>query len=66
MFVRGSYVWSGWYLDSAGDRGYYWSSIGRMSSTAYYLHFNSLVVYPSYGYVNRYNGFSVRCVALGG
>ena len=65
MFVRGGYVSPGYYLNLAGNYGYYWSSVGRSSSTAYNLYFYSGSVNPSlYGY--RYNGQSVRCVALGG
>ena len=65
MFVRGGYVGPGGSLYDAGYGGYYWSSVGRSSSYAYYLYFNSGGVYPSYYYF-RYGGFSVRCVALGG
>ena len=65
MFVRGGYVYPGDSLYSAGYLGYYWSSVGRNSSGAYDLYFNSDVVYPS-DYDYRHYGFSVRCVALGG
>ena len=65
MFVRGGYVSPGYYLDYVGYDGYYWSSVGRTSSGAYYLLFGSGDVYPSGSYY-RYFGFSVRCVALGG
>ena len=65
MFVRGSIVNPGDYLFGAGSLGYYWSSVGRNSSYAYYLHFNSGGVGPSNSYF-RYYGQSVRCVALGG
>ena len=65
MFVRGGNVNPGNYLYYAGYNGYYWSSVGRSSSYAYCLDFYSGYVYPS-GYTNRYLGFSVRCVALGG
>ena len=65
MFVRGGNVTPGDYLNLAGNRGYYWSSVGRNSSYAYYLFFYSGVVLPSY-YDFRRIGFSVRCVALGG
>ena len=65
MFVRGGYVDPGDYLNAAGYGGGYWSSVGRISSSAYYLYFGSGVVVPSYnGY--RYVGYSLRCVALGG
>ena len=65
MFVRGGYVSPGYYLDYAGYDGYYWSSVGRTSSGAYYLVFASGVVTPS-GSGTRYRGQSLRCVALGG
>ena len=65
MFVRGGYVNPGYVLYNAGRYGYYWSSVGRDSSLAYYLGFSSGLVLPSYG-LSRYSGFSVRCVALGG
>ena len=62
MFVRGGFVNPG--DDVAGDNGSYWSSVGRNSSDAYDLGFNSDYVYPL-DYFDRYFGFSVRCVALG-
>ena len=65
MFVRGGSVYPGYSLGYAGYGGSYWSSVGRSSSLAYYLGFNSGVVYPS-SYDYRYYGQSVRCVALGG
>ena len=65
MFVRGGGVNPGDALGYAGDYGYYWSSVGRDSSLAYYLGFSSGLVLPSYG-PSRYLGFSIRCVALGG
>ena len=65
MFVRGGWVDPGYNLNRAGNYGYYWSSVGRDSSLAYYLGFSSGVVLPSYG-PSRYYGQSVRCVALGG
>ena len=64
MFVRGGRVNPGDNLNLAGGRGYYWSSVGRSSAGAYYLYFNSGVVYPSDNYY-RYYGQSLRCVALG-
>ena len=63
MFVRGGYVDPGDYLDYAGDVGNYWSSVGRNSSYAYSLYFDSGYVNPSNNYY-RYVGFSVRCVAV--
>ena len=65
MFVRGGLVYPGGTLRDAGNVGYYWSSVGRNSSAAYYLYFYSGNVYPSFN-TNRYYGQSVRCVALGG
>ena len=65
MFVRGGSVYPGNALNYAGLLGYSWSSVGRDSSVAYYLYFVSGYVNPSVTN-NRYNGFSVRCVALGG
>ena len=64
MFVRGGIVYLGYSLDLAGYSGYYWSSVGRNSSFAYNLNFDSGYVNPSNG-TTRYYGFSVRCVALG-
>ena len=65
MFVQGGGVNPGNYLYDAGYYGDCWSSVGRSSSYAYYLDFNSGLVYPSDAYY-RYYGQSVRCVALGG
>ena len=65
MFVRGGYVNPGYFLYRAGYGGYYWSSVGRSSSSAYGLDFYSGNIYPSNGY-GRYFGHSIRCVALGG
>ena len=65
MFVRGGYVSPGNVLDYAGDGGYWWSSVGGNSNSAYGLSFYSGGVYPSLGYT-RYYGFSLRYVALGG
>ena len=50
-------------LRYAGLSGYYWSSTASSSTNiAYYLNFYSGYVDPSYD-TNRYNGFSVRCLA---
>ena len=65
MFVRGGLVDPGYNLVNAGYYGDYWSSVGRSSSNAYSLYFDSGYVYPSLNY-SRYLGQSVRCVALGG
>ena len=64
MFVRSGNVNPGNTLDVAGYLGYYWSSVGRSSSGAYALYFNSGYVLPSDDYY-QYSGLSVRCVALG-
>ena len=65
MFVRGGIVNPGDTLRYAGLYGYDWSSVGRSSSNAYGLSFGPYGVSPSYFY-DRYIGFSIRCVALGG
>ena len=64
MFVRSGDVGPGDFLYYAGYYGRYWSSVGRSSSGAYDLYFYSGNVNPSVSNY-RYNGFSVRCVALG-
>ena len=66
MFVRGGNVYPGDYLYAAGNVGYYWSSVGRSSSLAYYPSFYPGVVNPSDDFLSRNSGFFVRCVALGG
>ena len=65
MFIQGGNVNPSNYLDYAGNYGYYWSSVGRGSSGAYYLRFYSGYVDPS-NVNTRYYGQPVRCVALGG
>ena len=65
MFVRGGGTYPGSYPDRAGRDSSYWSSVGYNSNNAYYLYFDSGLVYPSVSNY-RYGGFSVRCVALGG
>ena len=65
MFVRGGNVYPGNRLGGAGDYGIYWSPIGSNSDRAYILYFSLDGVGPSDNRP-RYNGFSVRCVALGG
>ena len=60
--VRSGNVNSG-SLRNAGNNGNYWSSTANSStSNAYNLNFNSGNVNPSNNN-NRYNGFSVRCLA---
>ena len=65
MFVRGGNVNPGDYLDYAGDYGNYWSSVGLNRYDAYALSFNPSRVLPSTN-DGRHDGYSVRCVALGG
>ena len=65
MFVRGGIVGPGYFLNFAGYGGRYWSGVGNDSSSAYDLGFDSGRVSPSDD-LDRYFGFSVRCVALGG
>jgi hypothetical protein len=48
-------------LGSVGTGGNYWSSTVN-GTTAYFLGFNSVGVYPGSN-SNRGNGFSVRCIA---
>ena len=55
---------------NAGVYGYYWSSRGSSTRydgvatpSAYNLNFNATGVNPSNGPNNRYNGFSLRCLA---
>ena len=63
LFVRSGNVNSG-SLRNAGNNGYYWSSTANSNtSNAYNLNFNTTSVNPSNNN-NRYNGFSVRCLAL--
>ena len=67
MFVRGGRVRPGDdNLDGAGYYGYYWSSVGRSSSYAYYLDLYPSGVNPSSFSSVRHFGRSIRCVALGG
>jgi len=60
------FLYTGWIatgsLNNAGAGGYYWSSAAYTNNNAYYLHFNSANVYPSF-YLARYLGFSIRCLA---
>lgn len=60
-FVRGGYVNSG-DVGYVGNSGYYWSSTSTSATNAYYLHFYSGYLYPSFN-GRRYRGSSVRCVA---
>ena len=64
FFARGGYVGAGGSLKFQGSHGFYWSSRANSDTDyAYYLYFNSSVVYPSYYGYRRY-GLSVRCVAM--
>ncbi|MBR3052252.1 hypothetical protein IKG60_01355 [Candidatus Saccharibacteria bacterium] len=47
----------------AGSSGYYWSSTVYSSEHARALNFNATGVNPESNGYNRYNGFSLRCVA---
>ena len=49
-------------LLSAGNYGGYWSGRADSSNSAYVLYFYLSRVYPS-NFTDRYDGFSVRCVA---
>ena len=63
--VRGGYVnlFTG-SLRYAGGNSHYWSATTYPNATnAHYLEFNSTNVYPS-NYLNRFSGFSVRCIVL--
>ncbi len=60
--TRGGTVGLGRLVDAA-DKGIYWSSTGFPQGAAYSLFFGGTgAVLPS-GHNNRYDGFSVRCVA---
>ena len=62
-FVRSGGVSNG-SLNGSASYGYYWSSAVGSGSYAFYLGFGSSGVNPAdAGNGNRYNGFSVRCVA---
>ena len=64
FFVRPGYVHpEGHYLASAGNYGFYWSSVAYLSSAAYNLYFFSSDVRPS-GSSYRCVGQPVRCVVL--
>ena len=65
LFVRGGRVDPGDGLSYTGNNGRFWSSVSYNSSIAYPLYFDSGYVNPS-SIDNRYVGFSIRCVALGG
>lgn len=50
-------------VNDQGDVGVFWSSTVYNASLAYYLYLRSSGVNPI-GFVNKYNGYSVRCVAI--
>ena len=60
------FVLSGYRSDSRtnyqGSDGYYWSSTAYDTRYAYLLYLGSSNVYPALN-LNKYYGFSVRCVA---
>ena len=60
-FARSGDV-SGTTLSNFSTYGLYWSSTVRGGSSAYYLYYNSTVLYPAYR-VSRSYGRSVRCIA---
>ena len=67
MFVRGALVNSGRDMGNAGYAGFYWSSVSLYNYSAYILNFNPDYVSPSKSqFVNQDDGYSLRCVALGG
>ena len=52
-------------LNNVGSNGYYWSRTAYSSDNAYNLVFDSSNVLPASSHA-RYDGFSVRCVAVSG
>ena len=60
-FPYAGYVYNG-SLNRVGSSGLYWSRTANSSTYAYNLNFNSSSVGPTLN-DNRYDGFSVRCVA---
>ena len=60
-FVRSGGI-NGGTLYDPGVNSLYWSSTVSSSTSAYFLFFNSTVIYPARS-SDRYNGRSVRCVA---
>ena len=68
--MRGSpmyFQYNGYVVSSGnfevGSNGFYWSSVPNGLSSAYRLHISSSVV-DTYSNVDRYGGYSVRCLAL--
>ena len=60
-FMRSGYL-LGTTLYYFGGYGHYWSGTVYSSSNAYYLLFNSGVLYPAYRY-GRVDGRSLRCLS---
>ena len=51
-------------LSNLGGSGFYWTNRARLMNTdSIFLVFNSDNIWPSHFYLNRYNGFSVRCMS---
>ncbi len=50
-------------LNNVGSNGRYWSRTANSTNNAYNLNFNSTNVNPANNN-SRYNGYSVRCVAV--
>ena len=61
LFQRSGYWYNG--FNNQGSYGYYWSISQYSSTSARSLYLGSTLVYPAY-YSYKYNGFSVRCIAL--
>lgn len=62
--MRGGYIPNIGSLVYVDSWGYYWSQVSLSSTRAYRLVFDSSEVYPSNN-DNRFNAFSLRCVAIG-
>ena len=61
-FVYSGYIGNG-VLSSRSSYGYYWSSTGKNSGTAYYTSFSRTSVYPGTDNTNaKYGGWSIRCI----
>ena len=62
-----NFIYSGnWYIDapnSKGDYGNYWSASADSYYYVYYLYLNNTSINSGYGSGNKYDGFSIRCVA---
>ena len=61
-FIYAGY-WEGGLARSRGNVGSYWSASANTNNNAYRLYFNFPGVNPGNNFYNKYNGFSVRCVA---